>query len=132
DLGLNATLTSDRIIGLDVTSEQNNIFYGKGIGSVYARFTGTVANPYMQIQSTTAKGTHISIPLKGGASSTDGDFVVFLENGQLPVVAPTNISLGGINLTMNLTITPDAVVEIIFDENTGEILRGVGQGNLNM
>ena len=132
DLGLNATLTSDRIIGLDVTSEQNNIFYGKGIGSVYARFTGTVANPYMQIQSTTAKGTHISIPLKGGASSTDGDFVVFLENGQLPVVAPTNISLGGINLTMNLTITPDAIVEIIFDENTGEILRGIGQGNLNM
>lgn len=132
NLGLNATIRSDRIIGLDVTSERNNIFYGKGIGSVFARFTGTIANPNMQIQTTTAKGTHISIPLSGGASKTEGDFIVFLDNGQLPVVAPTNINLGGINLTMNMIITPDAVVEIIFDENTGEILRGVGQGNLNM
>jgi len=132
DLGLNATITSDRIIGLDVTSEENNLFYGKGIGSVYARFTGTVANPYMQIQTTTAKGTRISIPLSGAASSSENDFVVFLENGQLPVVAPTNINLGGINLSMNMTITPDAVVEIIFDENTGEVLRGIGSGDLNM
>lgn len=132
NLGLNATLRSDKILGLDVTSEENNIFYGQGIGSVYARFTGTVANPKMVINATTAKGTHIYIPLSGGRADTDKDFVVFLENGRLPVTAPTQINISGIDLTMNLTITEDANVDIIFDENTGEVLRGVGSGDLTL
>ena len=132
NLGLNITLTSDKIVGLDVTSEENNVFYGTGIGSVYARFTGTVSNPTMVINTTTAKGTHIFIPLSGGAEGTDKDFVVFLENGLLPVRVATPINLGGINLTMNMTITEDAIVELIFDDNTGEVLRGVGTGDLTM
>ena len=132
NLGLNATLRSDKIVGLDVTSEENNIFYGKGIGSVYARFTGTVANPRMVINTTTAKGTHIYIPLTGGSAESVKDFAVFLENGMLPVNTATPINFGGIDLTMNMTITEDAIVELIFDENTGEVLRGQGSGDLTL
>ncbi len=33
---------------------------------------------------------------------------------------------------MNMTITEDAEVEIIFDENTGEVLRGTGTGDLQL
>ncbi len=132
DLGLQATLTSPRILALDVTSEENTVFYGRGIGSVFARFSGTVANPNMQIQLGTARGTHIYIPLSGGAASTDRDFVVFLENGRLPVTPQTQINLGGINLTINMSITEDATIEIIFDDNTGEVLRAVGQGDLQL
>ena len=132
NLGLNATLTSDKILGLDVTSEENNVFYGKGIGSVYATFSGTVANAKMVINTTTAKGTHLFIPLSGASANTDKDFVVFLENGLLPVVPLTKISVGGIDLTLNITITEDAIVEIIFDDNTGEVLRGQGNGDLSL
>ncbi len=132
DLGLAATLKADRILGLDVTSEENNVFYGKGIGSVNATFSGTVANPKMVINTTTAKGTHIYIPLSAGAAATDQDFAIFLENGMLPVKPPTQIDIGGIDLTMNMTITEDAVVEIIFDDNTGEVLRGTGSGNIEL
>ncbi len=132
DLGLSATLRSDKILGLDVTSEENNVFYGKGIGSVYAVFSGSVANAKMVINTTTAKGTHIFIPLSGGSANTDRDFVVFLENGQLPVTPVTLISVGGMDLTLNMTITPDAIVEIIFDDNTGEVLRGEGYGDLTL
>ncbi|HEY3385435.1 MAG TPA: translocation/assembly module TamB domain-containing protein, partial [Saprospiraceae bacterium] len=132
DLGFAATLTSDHILGLDVTSEENNVFYGKGIGSVYAVFSGTVANPKMVINSTTARGTHIFIPLSAGRADTDKDFVVFLENGILPVVPPTQINIGGVDLTMIMNITEDAIVEIVFDDNTGEVLRGQGNGTLTL
>lgn len=132
DLGLNATITSARIMGLDVNREQNNIFYGKGIGAVNARFTGSLANVNMQIQVTTGKGTHIYIPLSGAAEQSDKDFVVFLENGRMPVTSTTQIDLQGINLELNMTITEDATVEIIFDETTNEIMRGTGRGNLQL
>nr|MDQ3017519.1 hypothetical protein [Bacteroidota bacterium] len=84
NLGLNASITSPKIIGLDVTSEENSTFYGTGIGAVNAKFSGTLANTKMEIDATTLKGTHIYLPLSGGVSATDKDFVVFLENGQLP------------------------------------------------
>ncbi|HJW29649.1 MAG TPA: translocation/assembly module TamB domain-containing protein, partial [Saprospiraceae bacterium] len=132
NLGLNATITSEKIIGLDVTSEENNVFYGTGIGKVFARFSGTVSNPVMNIDATTAPGTHIYIPLTGAASRNEHDFAVFLQNGLLPADKPTQIKFGGISLNMTLTITEDAILEIIFDENTGEVLRGRGNGDIQM
>src|SRR5690606_31928796 len=99
---------------------------------VNARFTGSLANVNMQIQVTTGKGTHIYIPLSGAAEQSDKDFVVFLENGRMPVTSTTQIDLQGINLELNMTITEDATVEIIFDETTNEIMRGTGRGNLQL
>ncbi|MEP6646224.1 MAG: translocation/assembly module TamB domain-containing protein [Saprospiraceae bacterium] len=132
DFGLKAIITSDRIIGLDVNSEENHNFYGKGIGSVVAQFSGTVANPKMQIDLVTAKGTHLFIPLSGSAVNTDKDFVIFLQNGKLPASKLNTFKLSGIDLTMNITITDDAQVDIIFDDNTGEVLRGIGTGDLQI
>jgi hypothetical protein len=132
NLGLNATITSDRILGLDVTSEENKNFYGQGIGSVFAKFSGTIANPVMEIEVQTAKGTHIYIPLSGSTVNTDKDFVVFLQNGQLPASKVTQLKLSGIDLRMKMVITEDAEIEIIFDDNTGEVLRAIGNGNLGL
>ncbi|MEP6793528.1 MAG: translocation/assembly module TamB domain-containing protein [Saprospiraceae bacterium] len=132
DFGLKATITSSRILGLDVTSEENANFYGKGVGSVIAQFSGPIANLRMQVDLVTAKGTHIFIPLSGSKASTDKDFVVFLQNGLLPVSKINQFKLSGIDLTMNMTITDDAQVDIIFDDNTGEVLRGVGSGDLQI
>lgn len=132
DLGLNATISADKIVGLDVTSEENSSFYGTGVGAVFARFTGTLANMNMHIQLTTAKGTHIYIPLSSGTKTSDRDFVVFLENGKLPADKTVPFNLSGINLTMNLNITDEAIVEIIFDDNTGEVLRAIGEGALQI
>lgn len=132
DLGFNASMDSPRILGLDVTSEENNLFYGKGIGSVNATFSGTVANPRMVINTTTARGTHIFIPLSAGRTETDKDFAIFLENGRLPIVQSTLINVGGMDMTLIMTITEEAIVEIIFDDNTGEVLRAQGNGNLTL
>lgn len=133
NLGLDATITSDRIIGLDVTSEENSSFYGKGIGSVFARFSGTLVNVNMYIEvRNTAKGTHIYIPLSSGVTTADKDFVIFLENGKIPASRNVPFNLGGISLTMNLNIDENAVVDIIFDENTGEVLQAIGNGALQI
>ena len=42
------------------------------------------------------------------------------------------VDLSGINLDFNLDVTDDAYVEIIFDEKTGDIIRGTGNGRLRM
>ena len=132
DLGLSATISSPKIIGLDVTSEENESFYGTGVGSVFATFTGSVANPVMVIDMTTARGTHIYIPLMAEGTASESDFVIFLENGMLPASKANSKPLSGIDLTMNMTVTNDAIIEIVFDDRTGEVMRGSGSGDLTL
>jgi hypothetical protein len=38
----------------------------------------------------------------------------------------------GIVLDLNLDITPDAYTEIIFDIKAGDIIRGYGNGDINL
>ncbi|HZV69424.1 MAG TPA: translocation/assembly module TamB domain-containing protein [Saprospiraceae bacterium] len=132
DFGVKATITSPRIIGLDVTSEENVNFYGKGVGAVVATFSGPIANLKMVIDLVTARGTHLYIPLSGSKVNTDKDFVVFLQNGLLPASKINTFKLSGIDLTLKISITDEAQVDIIFDDNTGEVLRGIGSGDLQI
>jgi hypothetical protein len=40
--------------------------------------------------------------------------------------------LSGITLNMNLTVTPEAYMEILLDESTGDVIRGSAAGQLRM
>ena len=42
------------------------------------------------------------------------------------------MDLSGITLNMNLTITPEAYLEILLDESTGDVIRGSAAGQLRM
>ena len=52
-------------------------------------------------------------------------------NSSSDVVKPKN-SNRGFQVNMNLEITRDAYGELIFNEQTGDIIRGRGQGNLQL
>jgi hypothetical protein len=42
------------------------------------------------------------------------------------------VDLSGIQLNMNLTVTPDAYLEILLDEATGDVIRGAATGQLRL
>lgn len=130
NLGLNLTIKSDKIQALDLNEGENDNFYGSAIGSLDAVFSGTIANPSIDIKTTTMLGTHIYIPLSGAREDLNDDFVIFLENGELPTAYKPTVRRNTIDLKMAIKATDDATVEIVFDENTGEVLRGNGEGDL--
>ncbi|MFZ1702973.1 MAG: translocation/assembly module TamB domain-containing protein [Saprospiraceae bacterium] len=132
--GANTSISGDNIIGLQTTLLDNPDYYGYAIGKIKATFTGNFENMDMVIDGVTNQGTQLFIPV-GNASAKAQNNVIRFEKRNLQedsLLKIPNKILKGIDLEMNLTLTPDAQISIIFDADKGDVMRGVGRGNLQI
>ncbi|MBK8501760.1 MAG: translocation/assembly module TamB domain-containing protein [Saprospiraceae bacterium] len=128
--GMDATIASSYFQFLKTTREENNIYYGTGIGAGTVQFGGDFQRANLRIRATTGVGSRLFIPIEDDFS-TDGDaFITYLFDQDSSVEQSGRVNLTGINLDMQLNVTPAAEMQIIFDEFSGDIIRGTGNGNL--
>jgi hypothetical protein len=82
------------------------------------------------------RGTRFFIPLDGSDEVVQEDFINFISVKDTVELNARNtakrVDLAGINLNLDLEITPDAYCEIIFDLQAGDIIRGRGNGKVNL
>ncbi len=116
---------------LNTSEEDNSLYYGKAYGSGYVGVSGDVNNLEFDINLKSEKGTKIALPLGDNEDVSFGNFVQFVDRKQ-ESKKKEKIDLKGISLKFDLEITPVAEFEIIFDEAIGDVIRGSGQGNVNM
>ncbi|NIJ53579.1 translocation/assembly module TamB domain-containing protein [Dyadobacter arcticus] len=137
-LGFNADLRNFKI--LNTTTRDNTMFYGTAYVSGPVAVFGPIDNLNIEANVTSNKGTKIYIPLDGATEVATQDYIQFVS--KMPVVDSTLINpadsasrsqvAGGIKMDFNFNLTPDATCEIIFDRQTGDIIRGNGTGRLNL
>ncbi len=137
DFYLDAGIVATNVIAINTTKFDNAIYYGLGKGDVTVDFSGSVDAPKMVINCVTKPGTNISIPIRESRSSSDKSFITFIDkkNYYNPVdstVKTKGVKVDGISIEMNLTMTEDAIVNMIFDEDKGDVIRGVGNGNMKI
>jgi hypothetical protein len=134
NLGINAQINTDRFLALDLSPGQNPNFYGRAIGSGLVTFTGDFKQTDIYVRATVGKDSKLSIPVDYGVEAGSIDEVRFV-NRSLYVEETISENAGeptGVSLEMELFVTDEAVGEIIFDEEVGDILRGQGNGNLTL
>jgi hypothetical protein len=120
-------------MALNTRKEDNTAYYGKGIGSVDAIFQGQVETPTIIVDAVTDEGTSIVINLEGENAARKRSFIRFRDdpvNGHVQYSHQTSIT--GMNFEMNLTATPQAVMEIIIEDNPPESIVGSGRGNIQL
>jgi hypothetical protein len=83
------------------------------------------------VDARTGPGTDIHFPVGGSTEVSPIGFVRFTASDSLQPDAPP-VDLSGVQLDMNIEVTPDAVFELIFDPTVGDILTGRGRGNMEM
>jgi hypothetical protein len=137
-LGFNADLHNFKI--LNTTARDNTTFYGTAYVTGPVAVFGPIDNLNIEANVTSNKGTRIHIPLDGATEVATQDYIQFVSK-QVPIdstnvnavdsLARSQIS-GGIKMDFNFNLTPDATCEIIFDRQTGDIIRGNGSGRLNL
>ena len=134
DFNFNVILNAKKFQCLNTNSTQNSIYYGIANASGSANFSGPIENMNMEIQFTSEKGTQIFIPLSNTSEVSQSNFITFREKGKVTNFSSfTNrVNLSGIKLDMTLDITPDAEIQIIFDEKIGDKIIGNGYGNLRL
>lgn len=133
-MGLN--ISSNRFLLLDTDRQDNPSYYGTGIGSANVDFSGPFELALINITATTGFGSNLSIPVQSTVENVDEGFIKFVESGTLlqtqDSVFKEEAILEGSNIEMNLTITPEAVVNIIFDEKLNDVIKGRGTSNLRI
>ncbi len=131
DLALDVVIYSDYFMFLNTTKEDNDLYYGQGIGEGEVEIGGNFQAGNIRVKATTGPGSKINIPVNYDYS-TGEHFIKYVFHEDSLAYKDAAAELRGTNLDMQLNITPDADMQIIFDEFSGDIIKGTGNGNLTM
>ena len=86
---------------------------------------------------TTGEGTVLNIPIEDSYYDVEESFIKFVPREEVLAAGKNleineTVKLEGVDVDMNLTITEDAFVNIIFDERLNDVIKGVGAGDLKI
>lgn len=136
-INLDATFRNFQV--LNTTDKDNNLFYGQGYATGDLNITGPINNLKFTSNARTDKNTRVLIPIGGTTEEVEqAEFISFVSftdstfQSSLKDTKSNKLDLTGITLDFNLDITPDAVFEIILDYKSGDIIRGRGNGDLQL
>lgn len=140
DLTIN--INNNDFLVLNTQPKDNPLFYGKVYVSA-PTVTKIKSGPNsltFDISAKTGKNSKFFIPLNNGLSVSEYYFISFVKpvNGKglestdsikYANMAPKQL---GIDLNIEITATPDATVQLIFDPKVGDKMTGSGSGILNV
>ena len=122
------------VLVLNTTKEQNNLYYGRGIGKIRVSFSGSFERTLIDVErAVTTKGTKLNIPVSYDQEAEEVSFIKF-RNRNIANASVINqqAKTSGLDFRMTLTMTEDAECRIIFNEQTGDIIQGIGKGLVNI
>jgi len=130
---------ADRFVGLNTTKEDNPLYYGYGVGNMDIEFRGPFSSTDIKVNATTSSGTELSIPVSDYQEGYENSFITFIDSSthQLSedgfiAYDPQEFKIEGVDVEMNLDLTPAANVNIIFNEKVNDIIKGRGEGDLRV
>lgn len=132
DWNFDVSVDMDKLLVMNTTVSQNELYYGKAYGSGRVQLGGFSDNMELTVDARSEPGTDIHFPLGGSMEVGNISYVRFLNNGLAGDTATAAVDLSGIRLDMDIEVTPDARFELIFDPTVGDVLSGRGKGNLEM
>ncbi len=128
-------LNTKRIEALRTNISDNPLFYGEAHCSGDILITGTDGKVKLDLNINTEEGTQIVIPLETPSSVAENDFIRFVRPDTITnniSNEPTSPESGSFELNLNLTVTPAAKIQILFNSSLGDAITGQGSGNLLM
>jgi hypothetical protein len=147
---LDFDLRPEKFICLNTTEASNNPYYGRAFVSGVVNISGFTDNILIQANvktesiNTSTKTdkinffsrtelTKLYIPLSGTEEVSENNFITFVKKDSSIIIKNDyKVQLGGLTLDFDLDVTPDAEVQLIFDQKVGDVIRSRGNGNIKL
>lgn len=123
-------MNSPKILVLNTKASDNERFYGKAIANANFSLKGNEDNIQMDIKGSVADSSNISINTNTTAVSSDADFIVFKKYGK--EVKSSKETDSHLNINMDLSANNQAVINVILDPLTGDVINATGNGRLKI
>ncbi|MFO7615997.1 MAG: translocation/assembly module TamB domain-containing protein, partial [Bacteroidales bacterium] len=128
---------------VNTTEARNDGYWGRAYATGTGTIRGALPNLAFDIRARTARRTRFYVPVSVTGEAREIDFITFVEapnddyDGDLldfTVKKRTDyeVKLYGVSVGLDLEVTPDAEVQLIFDSKVGDVIRGRGSGNLRI
>jgi hypothetical protein len=118
---------------LNTTAKDNSLFYGKAFATGRMSLSGPQGDLVLDANLKSAKGTVFCIPLnESGDEDGDGLLNFVDKDTSVKNIRLKKSSLIGFGMNMFVTITPDAQIQLVFDEAKNDKIVGTGKGTLKM
>ena len=121
---------------LNSSEGDNPLFYGHIFASGIIMLNGPPNELMMDIVARSQRNSVLVIPLYGADEIRESNFIYWKSNSENEIsnLAPEKfqINVKGLQMNFELEVTPDAEVQLVFDPKIGDIIRGNGNGSLNI
>lgn len=118
---------------LNTNRNNNSLYYGTVYATGNLNITGPVNDLLIKANAATRQNTKLYILLDENSDVSQSPFISFVNQEDVRKdSARKEVDLSGLSLDFDLDITDDAYIELIFDPRKGDIIRGSGNGNLQM
>ncbi len=130
----NIRFETGKMLVLNTTSRDNSQFYGKVIGKALMTLNGPVTDMRMNItgEPSSVDSSHIYIPSSTSQEFGKIDYIDFIQYGSKMEDEYKGRTETNFFVTLNLTANPACKIDVILDEVTGDVIKGRGNGLLNI
>ena len=126
----NIEINSNQFEAINLSSYDNDIFYGNAITKVNTTIDGFIDDITMNVIASPAQASHIYLPF-GNASIYNYNFINFKSpQDEVAIIKKKPSSKFALNITA--ITNPLAEITMILDAKTGDEISGYGNGTINI
>ncbi|MFR9670790.1 MAG: translocation/assembly module TamB domain-containing protein [Rikenellaceae bacterium] len=146
NINYKVNLRPTNMMVLNTTERDNSLFYGKVFASGAARISGDRRGVKMDIAASTDDNSALFMPLGGKQNLSSAEFITFVSDHEqvdtTSVLARKRLLFerklqasttgGNLDINMALDVKPNAEFQLVIDPTVGDIIKGRGEGKINM
>ncbi len=137
DFALDLAVNTTKFLCLDTKQKDNKDFFGRAYATGTANIYGPVKNITIDVDVSSDSKTKIFIPLNPDKIIKENDFITFInpnaedeeDEDEFGINTLYKPSTSGIQVNLDLDVSPDAEIEIWFSSSGGDVLKAQGSGN---
>lgn len=135
DWYLDLKMGGNKLLVLDTQDSEEAVYYGKAFVNGDAKIKGPTNALVIEVKAKSQKGTEIKIPINDSESLGDNTYIKFISEKEKYNIDESVTKKGvkeykGLEMVFDFDITPDAIIEVILDRQSGHGLKGKGFGNI--
>lgn len=132
DFSYQISATSKKLLVLNTKKENNPLFNGKAIAKLDFNFSGPENDMRMSISGNPVDSSLINLYTSTSSKQTaDVDYIVWKTYGR-EMTRELGSLATKLTIDLDLTASPLLRMNVILDELTGDIISGIGNGNLKI
>jgi hypothetical protein len=136
EISYNLFVSSDNLYCLNTKIDNNDTYYGEVFAGGNIIINGEPNKVYLEIDAESKKGTKFNIPLSNSMEISEENnlelFNSLKSSSSNQIFNNKEKNKKDFKMNFDLSLSPNAQVQIIYDEKIGDIIKGSGEGDLKL